>query len=360
MGRAGTFFRRFAETGPAGLPERVLLAVLEPLGWVYGAVMRGRAFCYRRGILPSYRAPVPVISIGNLSVGGTGKTPTVDFLVNHLRRRGIRVAVVSRGYGGKAGSQPVVVSAGNGPQVAPELCGDEPYLLSRRNPGCLVFVASRRADGVRLAVEEHGAEAVILDDGFQHLAVARDLDIVLLDASCPLGNGRVLPAGLLREFPAALQRADLLVLTRSRNDEQIALPVRKTLVRCRHILADSAVDLSGQEVLLSGLRGRRGVAFAGIADPAAFFAALEENGLQLVKKISFSDHIGYDAGTLEGVRSAAAGADFLVTTEKDGVKLGSGDFAIPCYQVPLTLQFTDRGTLLRAVDDVVDAAKGPT
>lgn len=360
MGRTGTFFRRFAETGPAGLPERVLMAVLEPLGWIYGAVLQARALCYRRGILPNYRAPVPVISVGNLSVGGTGKTPTVDFLVNYLRQRGKRVAVVSRGYGGKAGRQPVVVSAGNGLQVAAELCGDEPCLLARRNPGCLVFVAPRRADGVRLAVEEYGAEAIILDDGFQHLAVARDLDIVLLDARRPLGNGRVLPAGLLREFPTALKRADLVVLTRSRNGEEVALPVRKPLIRCRHLLAETAIDLAGQEVSLYELRDRRGVAFAGIADPGAFFAALEEKGLQLVKKISLSDHTGYDAGTLEQVRAASAGADFLVTTEKDGVKLGIGDFGVPCYQVPLTLLFTDKGTLLRAVDGVVDSEKGTT
>jgi tetraacyldisaccharide 4'-kinase len=213
---------------------------------------------------------------------------------------------------------------------------------------------------VRLAVEECGAEAVILDDGFQHLAVARDLDIVLLDARHPLGNGRVLPAGLLREFPAALRRADLLVLTRVRNGEQVALPVRKPLIRCRHLLAEAAVDLAGQEALLSELRGRRGVAFAGIADPEAFFTALEENGLQLVGKIALPDHIGYEAGALERVRTAAAGADFLVTTEKDGVKLRSDDFGIPCYQVPLTLQFADPGALLSAVDGVVGGGEGTT
>ncbi|WP_291315384.1 tetraacyldisaccharide 4'-kinase [Desulfuromonas sp.] len=350
MRRLEALHRRLSTKGPRGGLQRVLLFALLPFGWSFGWLSRFRAWLYRREILPSFRAPVPVLSVGNLAVGGTGKTPVVDFLVKRFLAAGKQVAVVSRGYGGSGTEGVGVVSAGQGPLLSPRVCGDEPFLLARRNPLALVFIAPRRAEGIRLAVEKYGAEIIVLDDGFQHLAVRRDLDIVLLDASRPLGNGHVLPAGILREFPAALGRGDLFLLTRCGDREGFLPPVPGPVLRSRHVLSGQAVSLSGEVVALEDLSAKRGVAFAGIADPGKFFASLENAGLNLLHSLGFSDHCGYLGEDLARLIEGAKGADYLVTTEKDGVKLPSGELPVPCYQVPMDLVVQDEAVMERALN----------
>lgn len=339
------FYRRLARNGPASPAEKMLLAFLIPLGVVYGALLRLRAALYRRGVLPSFRASVPVISAGNLAVGGTGKTPLVDYLVRFCLTVDRRVAVVSRGYGGRRRPDVQVVCSGRGPLLGPDQCGDEPYLLARRNPGALVLVSPRRAEAVRRAVEEFGADVVLLDDGFQHLAVRRDLDIVLLDARRPFGNGHVLPAGLLREPKSALGRGDLFILTRCEKDRFPNLPVAGPVLRCRHLLGEEAHELQGEKVSLSSLVGKRGAAFAGIAEPKSFFNDLKARGLELSAEIPFADHCSYGTTELERLRLASDGADYLITTEKDGVKLPASGLPLPCYQVPMALHFYEDGAL---------------
>jgi len=347
--------RRLAVAGPRGWAERALYAALVPLSWLFALLVSARRALYRFGIFSVYRAPVPVVSVGNLAVGGTGKTPMVDYVVKLLQTGSRRVAVVSRGYGG-GGFGPVgVVCAGEGPLLSPLVCGDEPYLLARRNPTAIVLVAPRRAEGIRTAVERFGAEVIVLDDGFQHLAVARDLDIVLLDAKSPFGNRRLLPAGLLREPPSALRRAGFVALTRSDGREEPVPALNAPPVRCRHRLSDEAVALDGTRIALKGLEGRRLAAFAGIAEPEGFFSALEAKGLRPLHTVPLPDHVAYDRQTLESICTAAGSADFLVTTEKDGVKLAADQLPVTCYQIPMTLEFYDEGSLLlqRALGAVV-------
>jgi tetraacyldisaccharide 4'-kinase len=193
---------------------------------------------------------------------------------------------------------------------------------------------------------DEGAEVVILDDGFQHLAVHRDLDIVLLDAARPLGNGRVLPAGSLREFPGALRRGDLFLLTRCGKEggpDVHSLP--GPVCRVRHVLEARVVSLEGEEVPLGDLAGRNCLAFAGIADPEGFFSGLVAQGVRPGKVLHFADHAVYDGTAIGRIMEDARGMDFLLTTEKDGAKLRSGDFPIPCYQVPLGLEFFEKGRL---------------
>lgn len=350
MADLAAWHRRLVTAGPATLGERLLCLLLLPCGWLYAAVGRLRWVLYRGGVLRRYRAPVPVISVGNLEAGGTGKTPVVDYLVKSLQRRGLKVAVVSRGYGGKGVPGDGLVCAGDGPLVGPEACGDEPYLLARRNPGCLVLVAPRRSRGIAAAVRHHGAQVVVLDDGFQHLAVARDLDIVLLDARHPLGNGRVLPAGRLRESPAALARADLLLLSRDDGRGRFSPPPGKPLLRARHELEATARELAGDGRPLADLRQGRGLAFAGIARPEGFFSALEAQGVNLAGKIPLADHAAYDFSLRARLEQAAAGLDFLVTTEKDGVKLEPGSFSLPCYQVGVAIRLNDAAPLEAALE----------
>jgi len=355
MGGLRGLHRRLSASGPRGAGEHLLYVVLLPFSWMFGLLACLRRYLYRLGVLSVYRAPVPVVSVGNLSVGGTGKTPMVDYVVKLLLARNRRVGVVSRGYGGGDFGAVGVVSAGDGPLLSPEICGDEPYLLARRNPTAIVLVAPRRADGIRMAVERFGADVIVLDDGFQHLAVARDLDIVLLDASRPFGNGRLLPAGLLREPPSSLRRAGLVVLTRSDGSEDVDVALDVPLLRCRHRLAEEAVALDGARMPLADLGGRRLVAFAGIADPGGFFSELADRGLHPFQRVALPDHVTYDRQTLELLRAAAISADFLVTTEKDGVKLTADQLPVTCCQIPMTLEFFAEGSLLlqRALGAVI-------
>jgi len=330
------YHRRIVLRGARRPHDRLILFLLLPLSLAYGAISWIRGKGYDLGLLPGYRAPVKVISVGNISVGGTGKTPVVDWLVKCLLEQGQRPAIVSRGYGGSFAGEVGIVSAGRGLQLSPAEAGDEPCLLARRNPSVPVLIAKKRAAGVRRAVEEFAASPVILDDGFQHRAVRRDVDLVLVDGKHPLGNGLPLPAGLLREFPAALSRADLLLVTRA-TGTSASLPVDRPTWKSCHRLADYAVDFQGGQVSLAELAGKRLLAFAGIADPDNFFAGLEDVGVAIEKKFVLGDHERYDVSTLQKINTAANGLDALLTTEKDGVKLAANMFSIPCLQVPMDI-----------------------
>ena len=339
------FYRRMARNGPDSVAEQVVYLFLLPFSMIYREIMRLRAALYRWRVMPSYKAPVPIISVGNLAVGGTGKTPVTDYLIKFCLAQERRVAVVSRGYGGRKHNGVQVVSSGHGPLLDPELCGDEPYLLARRNPQALVLVSPKRANAVKRAVEEFDAEIVLLDDGFQHLAVKRDFDIVLLDSQHPLGNGQVLPAGLLREPVSALGRGDLFLLTRCDIEAGNDLPVSGPVLHCQHVLADHAFNLQGQQIPLTSLMGKKGIAFAGIAEPQGFFRILKEKGLDLVAEISFADHCTYGESELQQLATACLQADYLITTEKDAVKLSALNLPLPCFQVPLALEFQELGAL---------------
>jgi tetraacyldisaccharide 4'-kinase len=300
-------------------------ALLIPPAAAFGLAVRLRNAWYDR---PSAAraAGVPVFSVGNLAVGGTGKTPLVAWLARRLQAAGMVPAVVSRGYGGTAGPGPLLVSTGEGPRVNARTCGDEPHLLARTLPGTIVVVGSDRVEGARRAASA-GASVVILDDGFQHRRLARDLDIVVLDGRAPLDAGRLLPAGLLREPPDALRRAHVVVLTRIREGD-LAAP------------ATDAVRRSGfgGPVLRAGHRTTgfaaangaashpppRAIAFCGIGDPHLFRADLEAAGVAVAALHTFRDHHPYTMADWTALLAAAQAKRVpLVTTEKDLSRLAA-------------------------------------
>jgi tetraacyldisaccharide 4'-kinase len=301
----------------------VLAAGLRVVATAYGGAVRLRNRYYDRSGAPR-RASVPVISVGNLTVGGTGKTPMVGWLAEQLRSMGRRPAVVSRGYRGRAGRGPVVVCSGNGPTCMPADCGDEPYLLARNHPEVTVVVGSDRVAGAAAAARA-GCDVVVLDDGFQHRRLARDLDIVLLDASNPFGSYRVLPAGLLREPVAGIHRADVVVITRSRPDE--SLRVIEHVVR--HHNPTAPIVRAGHRPLgIVDDRGhaapvpRRAIAFCGIGNPSRFRIDLEAEGVDVVVFEVHRDHHPYRPHDLARLYALAAAHDAgLITTEKDLVRL---------------------------------------
>jgi tetraacyldisaccharide 4'-kinase len=301
---------------------------------------------------------VPVISIGNLTVGGTGKTPVTDALVKRLLVKGVRVAVVSRGYGGSYRDEVGCVAKGDGQLLlSAQEAGDEPCLLARRNPALLVYVARKRALGVR-AAELAGAQLILLDDGFQHLPVQRDVDVLLLDARAPFGNGQLLPAGPLREPLAALRRASLVILTHA-GPLQPKVPFNGPVLACRHRLGETLRSLDGTPVPWSTLAGKPVLAFAGIARPEDFFAALRAHGVSLQTTLAFDDHQDYRGEQLNRLVQSCQNIKFLITTEKDAVKLEAEWLPCQCLVAPLELVFDAGDELDRVLDEVVGVKTRP-
>jgi tetraacyldisaccharide 4'-kinase len=295
----------------------------------YGGAVRARNRLFDLGVLKQEKVGCPVVSVGNLTVGGTGKTPMVILLAGMLRDRGMRPAVLSRGYGGKSTSDVLVVSDGRQVLAGPEEAGDEPVLIARRLKGIPVLAGSKRALTGRYARENFGVDVMVLDDGFQHRWIHRDLDIVLLDSRQPLGNGLLLPRGPLREPPVALVRAGVVAFTRSQDsawpwmDKEISgilsgRPVLRTRIRPTHL-----VGADGTELPLSFLAGKKVFAFAGIAQPESFRQTLEGLGGIIAGFRAFRDHHRYtpeDWGRIEH-DAGLARADIVLATEKDLVKL---------------------------------------
>jgi len=330
-----SFYHRLiaGETGVATFPLRALLRAAESV-YALGVGRRNARFDRDSGV---HRVPVPVISVGNITVGGTGKTPIVIDLLRRLRNRGLRPAVVSRGYG-----------AGDGGE------NDEAKLVRRRFSDAILVCDADRVRGARTAIAK-GANVIVLDDGFQHRRLARDLDIVAVDATRPFGYGHLLPRGLLREPVASLRRAGLIVLTRCDqvSDDSLAAieaEVRRIApdaprLKCRHhVTGLERLDGASENI---ELRGKRVVLFAGIARPERFLDTVRSLGATVVGVHWWPDHYAYRDGDLTARlrQSDFPPFDFLVTTEKDAVKLtGLKDPAdVPILVLRVDIDFQDGG-----------------
>ncbi len=353
-----TYWRDIANGSDRSPAARFFTLLLTLPSLLYGCILRLRACCYRLGIFATRHLPRPVISIGNITVGGTGKTPVTVLIARMLMERGLKVAVLSRGYGGSLEGQTAVVSDGSSLLLTPDQCGDEPVLLARSLPGLLVVIGSDRYQAGLLACEQLDPDIFLLDDGFQHLRLHRDLDILLLDYRRPFGNGLALPAGLMREPSSAAQRADLLILTRCTDDATVTVPCLP-VCRSTHRLS-SFRRLADNATLDAATLGQtRVAAFAGIADPAAFFSNLEQLGIRPVATLSLPDHEPYGRETLEKLNQLARSskADWLLTTEKDGVKLGLPDTDMSARIVTARLEIVleDEVPLRQALDRIIRA-----
>ena len=356
--RGEAYFKALLNGERQGLADRLLLAILRGCAVPYSLVMRLRAAAYAAGLLRSRRLPRAVISVGNITVGGTGKTPMTAWLARYLMSHGKRVAVLSRGYGGRLEGTVAIVADGDRRLLTPEEAGDEPCLLADMVPGLMVVIGSDRYRAGCLAMERLNPDIFILDDGFQHLRLQRDLNILLLDARRPFANGRILPAGLLREPLSAVGRADFALFTRCVGDTppKANLPDGLPICHARHRLS-GFTSLSGGPVRrFEELAGQRGLAFAGIADPTGFFDGLEREGAVLAATLAFPDHTAYgdeECAALARLRKSTR-ADYLMTTAKDGVKLKAlGGEDIPCYVASLELEIPDAAPLRQRLDKLL-------
>jgi tetraacyldisaccharide 4'-kinase len=282
---------------------------LWPLAWIFGLAVAARRGLYAVGLLRSVRIGVPVVVVGNLTVGGTGKTPVAAWLVRELTRRGHRVGVVLRGYGGRHPGRVRVATAGDD---AAEV-GDE-ALLHARNGAHVVVIGADRVAAARMA-EKEGAEIVVCDDGLQHLRLARDYEIVVVDAARGFGNGRLLPAGPLREPERRLEHADAVVLTRRGADSGSRVRPGRPFVAEAKLSPGAVVNLlSGEKRGLESFSGVRVHALAAVGNPQAFFAALGDAGLEVVPH-PLPDHATINAGAPPFPADAT-----VLMTEKDAVK----------------------------------------
>ncbi|ANZ05294.1 tetraacyldisaccharide 4'-kinase [Raoultella ornithinolytica] len=282
--------------------ESPVWRLLLPLSWLYGLVSGLIRLSYRLGLKKAWRAPVPVAVVGNLTAGGNGKTPVVIWLVEQLQQRGIRVGVVSRGYGGKAASYPLLLSNDTSTAEA----GDEPVLIFQRT-GAPVAVSPARREAVQALLHAHDLQLIITDDGLQHYKLARDKEIVVIDGERRFGNGWWLPAGPMRERASRLRSVDAIIVNGGiAQAGEIPMQLRPGL----------AVNLrSGERRDVASFDNV--VAMAGIGHPPRFFATLESCGVLPVKTVALADH---QALTQASVSALVNPQQTLLMTEKDAVK----------------------------------------
>jgi tetraacyldisaccharide 4'-kinase len=297
----------------------------------YGLGVAARNLAFDRGWKPAMLAGIPVVSVGNLTLGGTGKTPMVEWVARRLRERGLRVAILSRGYGHEGG------------------LNDEGRVLEENLPDVPHLQGRDRVSLARTAVEELESQVLVLDDGFQHRRLARDLDIVLLDALDPFGHGRLFPRGLLREPVGALKRADVVVLSRADLVDSATRQAIRAAARparwaeARHAPRD-LVDAEGNVSSLDALWGAGVAAFCGIGNPEGFRRTLEQRGVRIVAFRTFSDHHAYTRSDVEALSGWAgtSGADLALTTQKDSVKLRTCQLgAVPLRAMRIGLEVLD-------------------
>ena len=357
--------------------NHLLRGLLMPAAVTYGAGALARVLAYAGGVMPRYQAQVPVVSIGNLTVGGTGKTPVAIDLAKRFVSAGYRPVVLSRGYKRKSVEPYVIVSDGKTILASCEDAGDEPYLIALSAPGTAVIVGARRAETAEVAISELGCNLIILDDGFQHLKVKRDVDIVLIDYYDDINNDLLVPAGRLREPLAALARASSVVITKVPNE-----PDHQKLERTSQIIhkynplasigllrfnANALVTFDVHDPSGSRLSSQAGLAaaprnplaFCGLARPERFFQELKSNSITPAQTLAFPDHHWYAPADGSKLNDLARknNADAFVTTEKDIVKFANLRYQmeLPLLALGLTTQWIS--SLPPAIEEML--AAGP-
>lgn len=351
--------------GGPGADAGWLGAGLSVAAGLFGIGVRLRRKAYAKGWLKKERLDCLVVSVGNLTLGGTGKTPATIYLAKRIQAYGYRVLVVTRGYKGSAEESGGVAGNGKDVVMTASECGDEAYMMARILGNIPVMVGQDRYAIGSLAMQKFNPQVILLDDAFQHIRLERDIDIVLLDAEKPFGNGRLFPRGGLREEKGALHRASAAVFTRAEQDpvdafksvEQYApgTPV----FQCKHrpyiagiVSANTGSSIDPQAVVsppgLDSLRGRRGYIFSGIARNEGFMENMENAGVHACGTSFFDDHHWYSLEELEGIMQSAAssGAELIITTEKDFVRIP------PAVSWPLDLAVV--GVEIQFPDDAFD------
>jgi tetraacyldisaccharide 4'-kinase len=342
--------------------NRAAQIALAPFGALYSAAIKARSAGYQARFLKTHKVSVPVVSVGNITVGGTGKTPLVQWLAQHLADQGRRVCILTRGYQRENAKQQIAIS--DGKQILSDVSqsGDEAMMLAQSLVGKAAVVCDAdRVSAAEWAIENLQSDVLLLDDGFQHRRLARDLDIVTIDATNPFGNRRLLPAGILREPIKNLDRADCIVLTRTSVEgpselcERIRQVTNAPILHSRtHIANIRRLDSAdgGREI---AALNQPLVAFCGLGNPSAFFNQLRAAHLDIRNENIFRDHYKYSQADIDRLTQQAKdkGAQALITTAKDSVKLQSLNFQLPCYVAEIEVEIPDAAKLLSLVENAI-------
>lgn len=327
------FYLSIASGRRRGSIASVTLNALRPASYLYGGLLWTRSLLYRHGLFHTVRLPIPVISVGNITTGGTGKTPLLEFLTKFLSERGKKVAILSRGYAGTDGTN------------------DESIEFQGRLPGVPVLLGKNRLANARMAIEEFHPQCLLLDDGFQHWKLARDLDIVVIDSLEPFGSGALLPAGILREPISSLRRAGIFVLSRTNlcPPEQLqdikahlrnlnsSTPIVETVHHPLYL-----EDIKGNRIETSYLREKKIFAFCGLGNPVSFEKTLRLLGAKVTGFKSFPDHHHYSPAEERELMAEATrqGVEAVITTSKDRVKLQDKNWPVTFLSLRIEMRIT--------------------
>ena len=323
-----------------------VFGILKLISFLYLLGHHFRLWAYRWGVFPRRKLDCRVISVGNLTLGGTGKTPFVMMIAETLRGNGMKPAILSRGYGGKSDASVNVVCDGKQTLLSPEWAGDEAVMMADKLKNVPVLTGPDRYQTGQYALKHFEVDTLILDDGFQHLALNRDLDILLFDYCRPLGNGHLFPAGELREPAKEAKRADMICFTRYSHgpnhlDSKLlgSVPQVKT-----HLRLDSIIRMDDEEVLDAEiLKGEPVAAFCGIAKPEGFRQILLDAQIQLKYFKAFPDHHSYTLQDIKELEASAVknGARFILVSEKDAVKLKGMKYTLSFFKVVIELEILE-------------------
>lgn len=367
--KAISYFSYLMEDRPHSLVDKTVLELLKLLSLLYGAGVEHTYASYRKHPEKQLRAKAIVISLGNITVGGTGKTPTACTIARRLQKLGYNIAVLNRGYRAKKENETAIMSDGKELFLTAGDGGDEACLLARSLPGVPVVIGCNRAASAKLAASQFDAQVLLLDDGFQHWALARDLDIVLIDGTNPFGNGYMLPRGILREPLEHLDRAGLFIITKadlvSRRDiERInatlrqynqKAPIAEAVHRAKWCIPfaywNSMKCCNRAENSLA--KGSKCLALSALGNPASFEQTIQSFGYELAGKLRFDDHHSYtEADVMEAGAAAEAAQAVIVTTEKDAVKLPADyilEHHIPVYVLGIEIEIIKGNETVNAV-----------
>ncbi len=332
---------------------------------LYGKIQNLRTSLYNKGVFASHSLGAKTVSIGNITVGGTGKTPLVALVAEIFAEKGEKVCILSRGYGRKNPKSRVLVSDGEKVLAEAQFSGDEPFELANKLLGKAIVIAdANRVSAAKFALEKFGITAFVLDDAFQHQKAKRDLNIVCIDAANPFGNYKVLPFGILREPLENLNRADAIVITRanlSHKIDELKAEIAKFTTAPIFVSSNKFSNIAELENFpaktksqIPNPKSQIAFAFCALGNPDNFFAQLRNEGFNIISTLNFPDHHFYTESDAEEIERNAKenGAEILLTTAKDAVKLNDFVFSMPCFVIENEIIFEDEKAFKNLVENL--------
>lgn len=333
------------------------------LSLIYGTILQFRAVLYKKKILRSKRLPCKVISIGNITAGGTGKTPVTVLLAEMLDTQGIKPVIISRGYKGKAEKKGGIVSNGREILMSSAKSGDEPFMMVQRLKNIPVIVGRNRIKSGNLALRHFNPDLILLDDGFQHLKLKTDINIVLIDSSSPFGNNHIIPRGMLREPLSALSRGDIFIFTRFNGQNLLSHRIIKKFAKNKPVFTSCHIPYIYKIInktnsnLQADIKGAGAVAFSGIAKNEDFLETVKGFGCSIIKSFGFPDHHPYSDQDINSITNTTkkVHADILVTTEKDYARMDPNiSWPVPLVVIGINISINEKASFCKLILSALD------